>query len=295
MTPVTTHRVCLPLRVPVGGMTGREAVLVEGPAGWGEFSPFPGYPTDDLSGRAAAGEGALQEWPTPVRSTVAVNALIPAVEPDRAAALTVEALAVGVTVFKVKVGAGDDLGRLSAVRDAAGPSARLRIDPNGVWDLETAQSELDRFGRFDLELVEQPVATLEDLAALRRRTGVPLAADESVRTVDDAKRLAALDAADAVVLKVQVLGGVRSALRVADAAGVPAVVSSMLETSVGLAAGLALAAVLPELPFACGLGTGLLLDGDVVADPLVPEGGVLRVRRPEPTPDLLEQFACAPT
>src|SRR5581483_4122910 len=128
------------------------------------------------------------------------------------------------------------------------------------------------------------------LARVRRRVAVPVAADESLRALGDARRLAALDAADAVVVKVQPLGGVRAALQVIEAAGVPAIVSSLYETSVGLAAGVALAAALPDLPFACGLGTGVLLAGDVVADPLLPQGGRLAVRRPEPDPALLARW-----
>ena len=142
-----------------------------------------------------------------------------------------------------------------------------------------------------LEYVEQPCATLEEMAALRRRVDVPLAADESVRTAEDPLRIAGLEAADIVVVKVQPLGGVRRALAVIEAAGLPAVVSSAVETSVGLSAGLALAAALPELPHACGLGTAMLLAGDVVADPLVPVDGRLRVRRVEPDPELLERWA----
>ena len=137
------------------------------------------------------------------------------------------------------------------------------------------------------------MASIDDLAEVRRRTRVPVAADECVRSVDDARRLAALDAADAVVLKVQPLGGVRAALRVADAAGVPAIVTSMRETSIGIAAGLALAAALPELHHACGLAAGMA-GGDVAADPLVPEAGLLRVRRVVPDPDLLARYAVAP-
>jgi O-succinylbenzoate synthase len=183
------------------------------------------------------------------------------------------------------------VGLAAEVRAALGPGVALRVDANGVWDLDTAVDMIGRLARYDLELVEQPVATLDELARLRRRVTVPLAADESVRAVDDARRLAALSAADAVVLKVQPLGGVGSALRVADAAGVPAVVTSMLETSVGIAAGLALAAALPDLPYACGLATAGVLGGDVVLDPLVPVGGRLEVRRPVPDPELLARYA----
>src|SRR5215471_1604724 len=137
---------------------------------------------------------------------------------------------------------------------------------------------INRLTAFDLEFVEQPVSTLQELAEVRRRVDVPVAADECVRSLDDARRLRALDAADVIVLKQQPLGGVRAALAIAEAASVPAIVSSMMETSVGIAAGVALAAALPELPFACGLATLSHVDVDVVADPLVPENGVLRVR-----------------
>ncbi|MDQ3982523.1 MAG: O-succinylbenzoate synthase, partial [Actinomycetota bacterium] len=155
-----------------------------------------------------------------------------------------------------------------------------RVDVNGAWDVATAERNIKALDRYDLEYVEQPVATLEEMAELRRRVDVPLAADESVRTADDPLRVKGLDAVDVVILKVQPLGGVRRALDVAEAAGLPAVVSSAVETSVGLAAGLALAAALPELPYACGLGTVSLLEGDVVDDPLVPVDGALAVRRP---------------
>jgi len=175
------------------------------------------------------------------------------------------------------------------VRAAAGDRVALRVDANGAWDVATALATIARLEPFDLELVEQPVASMDDLAEVRRRVRIPVAADECVRSVDDARRLASLGAADAVVLKVQPLGGVRAALRVAEAAGVPAIVTSMRETSVGIAAGLALAAALPELPYACGLAARMP-GGDVVAEPLVPEAGVMRLRRVVPDPELLARY-----
>lgn len=290
---VRAHRVRVPLRVPLGGQSFREATLVEGPIGWGEFSPLPGYPCDPRQCEEAVREAVFIGWPAPLRAAVPVNALVPAVDAETAARLAAEAAAAGMTTVKVKVGSGspaDDADRVAAVRAALGPAGRIRLDANGAWDVDTAIGALGRLAAFDLELVEQPVADLADLAEVRRRVTVPVAADESLRSLGDARRLAALDAADAVVVKVQPLGGVRAALRVIEAAGVPAVVSSLYETSVGLAAGVALAAALPELPFACGLGTGVLLNGDVVADPLIPDGGMLPVRRPEPDPALLARW-----
>lgn len=294
---VRAHRVRVPLRVPLAGRAFREATLIEGPQGWGEFSPLPGYPSDPLRCEEAAREAASVGWPGAVRNAVPVNGLVPAVDPETAGVLAGEAVASGVTTVKVKVGGGslsDDADRVAAVRNAVGAKGRIRLDANGAWDVDTALEALARLAGFDLELVEQPVAELEELARVRRRVAVPVAADESVRGLDDARRLAALGAADAVVVKVQPLGGVRAALRVIEAAGVPAIVSSLYETSVGLAAGVALAGALPDLPYACGLGTGTLLAGDVVADPLIPQGGVVPVRRPEPDPALLARWGIEP-
>lgn len=289
MRTLTEHRARLPLRTPLGGLAFRDAVLLEGPAGWGEWSPLPGYPSDPAACRRAAEEAATTDWPPAVRGQVRVNALIPAVAADLAASL-----ASGLADVKVKVGdpgeLSADLDRVAAVRDAIGPHGRLRVDANGAWDVDTAVAVIARMARFDLELVEQPVASLEDLAAVRRRVTVPVAADECVRHLDDALRLAAFDAADVLVVKVQPLGGMAATLEVAAAARVPVIVSSMYETSVGLAVGLALAAALDELPFACGLGTAVLLAADVVAEPLVPVDGMLTVRRPVPDLGLLARY-----
>ncbi len=271
----------------------REATLLEGPAGWGEFSPLPGYPCEPRLCEEAAREAASVGWPAAVRAEVPVNALVPAVDPDTAAGLTAEAVAAGIGTVKVKVGEAspaEDADRVAAVRAALGPGGRIRLDANGAWDVDTAVAAIGRLAGFDLELVEQPVADLEDLSRVRRRVAVPVAADECLRSLDDARRVAALHAADVVVVKVQPLGGVRAALEVIEAAGVPAIVSSLYETSVGLAAGVALAAALPELPYACGLGTASLLAGDVVADPLIPRRGLLPVHRPEPDPALLARW-----
>lgn len=292
-----SYRLRIPLRVPLGGQTEREVTLVEGPAGWGEYSPLPGYPCDERRCEDAAMEAVMVGFPAERRDVVPVNALVPAVGPDAAAALTVEALEAGMTTVKVKVGGGsldEDADRVAAVRSALGPSGRIRLDANGAWDVDDALAAIGRLAAFDLELVEQPVAELADLAAVRRKVAVPLAADESLRSLGDARRLAALEAADAVVVKVQPLGGVRAALEIVATAGVPAIVSSLYETSIGLAAGLALAAALPDLPYACGLGTATFLAGDVVTDPLVPEAGSLRVRRPQPDPDLIARWEIQP-
>lgn len=285
------HAVRIPLRTPFGGWTERRAVLLGGSSGWGECSPLAGYADDRALARRAAEEAALQPWPTPVRHQVAVCALIPAWPCRLAAERAREAGAAGFSTVKLKVGTDGDLDRVAAVRDALGPKVLLRLDANGAWDLETAARMISRLARYDLELVEQPVPELEDLARLRRKVAVRLGADECLRTLEDARHLARLQAADVAVVKVQPLGGTRATVEIIEAAGVPVIVSSMLETSIGLAVGLALAASLPELPYSCGLGTVTLLDGDVVSEPLVPVGGLLTVRRPDPDPLLVARFA----
>jgi o-succinylbenzoate synthase len=280
---VTTRR-CHEHRLRIGA---RDVLLLEGPAGWGECSPFPGYPCDPAAALAAATEAASVGWPAPLREQIQVNALVDDGPIDGARLA-------GAPAVKVKVGrcrVDEDVARVRAVRDAIGPHVPLRVDANGAWDLDAAVDAITRLGTVDLQLVEQPVATIEDLAVLRRRVDVPLAADECVRSLDDARRSKALHAVDVLVLKVQPLGGVRAALAVAETAGVPAIVTSMFETSVGLAAGVALACTLPDLPFACGLATLDALPGDVTSTPLQPERWTLRRRTVVPDPDLLARYA----
>jgi O-succinylbenzoate synthase len=269
---------------------GRRFTLLEGPAGWGECSPLAGYPCDPAAARRAAEEAATIGFPAAVREEVPVNALVEGRGFDPA---TFDwATLAGFACVKVKVGYSGDADVVAAVRDAVGPAVALRVDANGAWDVDTAVARLGALARYGIELAEQPVAAIEDLASVRRRVAVPVAADECVRSVADARRVRALDAADAVVLKVQPLGGVRAALDVADAAGLPAIPTSMMETSVGIAAGLALAAALDDLPFACGLATAALLPADVTREPLIPTAdGRLRVRPVVPDADLLARYS----
>ena len=279
---MTGRAFAIPLRTRFRGITVREGMLVRGAAGWGEFSPFAEYgPRECARWWAACYEAAELGWPAPVRDTVPVNATVPAVGPEEAARIVASS---GCTTAKVKVAErgqreADDVARVEAVRDALGPRGRVRIDVNGAWDVDTAVRMIRLLDRFELEYVEQPCATVDALAEVRRRVSVPIAADESIRRAEDPLRVRDAEAADVVVLKVQPLGGVRAALRLAEECGLPVVVSSAVETSVGLAAGVALAAALPELPYACGLATLRLLHADVCDDPLLPVHGVLPVRR----------------
>ena len=289
----------VPLRTRFRGIDVREGVLLDGPEGWGEFSPFLEY--DDAESAPwlrSATEAAVDGWPTPVRDVVPVNVTVPAVSAADAHAIVT---AGGCATAKVKVAEagqtlGDDERRLEAVRDAIGRDGAVRVDANGAWDVGEAVTAIRLLDRAagGLQYVEQPCWTVEDLAAVRRAVDVPVAADESIRRAEDPYRVRDLEAADIAVLKVQPLGGVRACLRIAEEIGLPVVVSSALETSVGIAAGVALAAALPELPYACGLATVQLLADDVIDMPLLPVDGVLPVARPMPSPEALDRLAAAP-
>lgn len=287
------HPVRIPMRYRFRRIDHREAVLVRGPNGWGEFSPFREYPPP-VAARwlAAALESACGVLPDPLRERVPVNVTIPAVDPDTAGRITKDS---GCRTAKVKVAEpgqseAEDLARVEAVRETLGPDGRIRVDANAAWDVPTAVARISRLAEFGLEYVEQPVATIDEMRQVREATDVLIAADELVRSLPDPARVAEEGAADVVVVKVQPLGGVGRTLETAARSGLPVVVSSALETSVGMAAGVAAAAALPELPYACGLGTVALLEGDVVVSRLLPGEGHVEVRRPVPSPELLDRY-----
>jgi len=293
----TLRAFAIPMPVRFRGTTLREGALLRGPAGWGEFSPFPDYgPRECARWLACALEAAACGWPAPVRASVPVNVTVPAVGPEHAHAIVAGS---GCRTAKVKVAEpgqpeSADIARVEAVRDAIGAGGRVRVDANAGWDVDQAERVLTALAPFDLEYAEQPCATLDELAALRRRVNVPLAADESIRRAEDPLAVRVAGAADIVVLKAQPLGGVRAALKIADACGLPVVVSSAVESSVGLAAGVALAAALPDLPYACGLATMSLLAGDVTEKPLAESGGQLPVRSAEVDEDELSRWEVDP-
>ena len=283
--------VALPLVTRFRGIDVREAMLLRGPNGWTEFSPFTEY--DDAEAAtwlAAAIEFGWGATPHAVRDSIPVNATLPAVDAGRVD--EVLARFPGARTVKVKVAERgqtlrDDVARVRATRAFLGPVGRIRVDANGGWNVDEAERAAHELGPFDLEYLEQPCATVPELADLRARLhdwDLPIAADESVRKADDPLAVARAGAADILVLKAQPLGGVSSALRIAEEAGLPVVVSSALDTSVGVSMGAHLAAALPELEFDCGLGTAALLAADVTEDPLVPHEGAIPVRRVEVVP-----------
>lgn len=283
--------VALPLVTRFRGIDVREAMLLRGPNGWTEFSPFTEY--DDAEAAAwlaAAIEFGWGVTPRALRDRIPVNATLPAVDAGRVD--EVLARFPGARTVKVKVAERgqtlrDDVARVRATRAFLGPVGRIRVDANGGWNVDEAERAAHELGPFDLEYLEQPCATVPELADLRARLhdwDLPIAADESVRKADDPLAVARAGAADILVLKAQPLGGVSAALRIAAEAGLPVVVSSALDTSVGVSMGAHLAAALPELEFDCGLGTAALLAADVTEDPLVPHEGAIPVRRVEVVP-----------
>lgn len=291
--------VSLPMRVKFRGVLHREALLLQGPAGWGEFAPFPEYDDDEAAAwLASALEAGWHGYPEPVRRSIPVNATVPAVGPERVE--EVLGRFGPVTAVKVKVAErgqdlGQDLARVAEVRRLL-PKAAVRVDANGGWDVPAAVEALTALAEAGLEYAEQPVPGIAGLREvrmelLRRGIPVPVAADESVRRESDPLRVAREEAADLIVVKAAPLGGVRRALRIVAEAGLPAVVSSALDTSVGIRTGIALAASLPQLPHACGLGTVSLMAADVTADSLVPDGGQLPVRPVAVDEELLERHA----
>lgn len=289
------HVVALPMRVRFRGITVREVALIDGPAGWGEFGAFVEYGAPEAAAWLAAGiEAAYRPAPVVHRDRIPINATVPAVP----AAQVPEVLArfPGARTAKVKVAEpgqtlADDVARVNAVR-AQVPV--VRVDANGGWTLPQAvEAAAALTADGPLEYLEQPCSTVDELAALRRQVSVPIAADESIRKASDPLRVVRARAADVAVLKVAPLGGVARMLDIATQIDIPVVVSSALDSAVGIARGLLAAAVLPELEHACGLGTGRFFVEDVAEVP-APVDGYLPVETVVPDPDRLSALAATP-
>ena len=289
------HVVALPMRVRFRGITVREVALIDGPAGWGEFGAFVEYgPAEAAAWLASAIEAAYRDPPPTRRDRIPINATVPAV--SAAEVPDVLARFPGARTAKVKVAEpgqtlADDVARVNAVR-ALVPT--VRVDANGGWSVSGAVEAAHALtADGPLEYLEQPCATVPELAELRRRVDVPIAADESIRKAADPLHVVRSGAADIAVLKVAPLGGVVKLLDIAAAIDVPVVVSSALDSAVGIGRGLLAAAALPELRHACGLGTGGLFVDDV-AEPLTPVDGFLPVAPVTPDPARLQALAAAP-
>ncbi|ETW21471.1 o-succinylbenzoate synthase [Mycobacterium gastri] len=286
--------VALPMRVRFRGITTREVALIDGPAGWGEFGPFLEYqPREAAAWLAAAVEAAYREPPALRRDRIPINATVPAV--GAAEVPQVLARFPGARTAKVKVAEpgqrlADDVARVNAVRQLV---PTVRVDANGGWSVtEAAEAAAALTADGPLEYLEQPCATVAELAELRRRIDVPIAADESIRKADDPLAVAAAGAADIAVLKVAPLGGVSAVLHIAAQLDIPVVISSALDSAVGISHGLTAAAALPELQHACGLGTGGLFVEDVTEIPASADG-CLAVGPVTPDPARLHALAAS--
>lgn len=292
------HVVALPMRVRFRGITTREVALIDGPAGWGEFGAFVEYgPPEAAHWLASAVESAYRPAPPVRRDRIPINATVPAV--PAAAVPDVLARFPGARTAKVKVAEpgqtlADDVARVNAVRDLV---PTVRVDANGGWSVdEAARAARALSADGPLEYLEQPCATVGELAELRRRPDmpeVPIAADESIRKADDPLAVVRARAADIAVLKVAPLGGISALLDIAARIDIPVVISSALDSAVGIAAGLTAAAALPVLGHACGLGTGGLFVEDV-ADVAAPVDGALPVGPVTPDPARLRALAAPP-
>ena len=264
----TLRVVALPMKTKFRGVTVREVALFQGECGWGEFSPFLEY--DDAESApwlACAIEAATQPKPQIFRTEVAVNGTIPALNDKEELERVVNSFP-DVSTFKVKVGtnAQEDVARINTIRSLR-PHAKIRIDANGLLSVEQAVSLLQLVG--DIEYIEQPCATIQELRELKKRIDVKIVGDEVLRKAKDPFAIDLTGAVDYLMLKVQPLGGIKRAHQLAQHHKLPVVVSSALESAVGINYGLILAASFEDMNFDCGLGTGSLLAKNVAQLPIV--------------------------
>jgi len=296
----TAKVLSIPMRTKFRGLTTREVLLFEGPNGWAEWSPFTEYEDEEASiWLKAAIEWAFGDIPKTAVKTIKVNATLAAVKDVRTALAPFGKF----EVVKIKVAeAGqtlqDDLDRIHQVREHY-PDARIRLDANGNWDIETALKIAKTIYQENvpLEYLEQPVRTIAEMAELKLKLqefNIKIAADESVRKVSDPLAVAQANAADILVLKVAPLGGINNALHIAKEAGLPVVVSSALETSVGISMGAHLAALLNS-EYASGLATAALLTQDVTGTPLIPVDGEITVGRVKPNTYKIQNLRASDT
>jgi len=284
----TLRVIALPTKTNFRGINLREVALFKGQYGWGEFSPFVEYGDEEASHwLASAIEAATTPRPQLFRTSVAVNGTIPALNDTTQLKKIVDSFP-GVKTLKVKVGIDlvADLARVNTIRELQ-PHAKIRIDVNGLWSVEQAEEFLSSVG--EIEYVEQPCATIEELRELKSRTSVKIVGDEILRKAIDPFDIDLTGAVDYLMLKVQPLGGIKRAHALAEHHKLPIVVSSALESAVGINYGLTLAASFQELNFDCGLGTGSLLTHDVAHLPIV--DGMIQITEFEPALDGLDVSA----
>jgi O-succinylbenzoate synthase len=281
----TLRVIALPMKTKFRGITVREVALFKGEYGWAEFSPFLEY--DDAESApwlASAIEAATTPKPKLYRTSVTINGTIPALNDAEEIKRVVDSFS-GVSTFKVKVGTNlaEDFARIHLIRELQ-PQAKIRIDVNGLWSIDQAETFLSAVG--EIEYVEQPCATIAELRELKSRTSVKIVGDEVLRKSVNPFEIDLVGAVDYLMLKVQPLGGIKRAHALAEHHKLPVIVSSALESAVGINYGLMLAASFEEMNFDCGLGTGSLLAADVAQLPIV--DGMIKISEFEPQLDGLD-------
>ena len=290
MFPFKLQVVSIPVKANFRGINFREVALFEGPAGWSEFSPFIEYSNKESSTwLKAAIEGATKEPPKPIRDQVEINATLPNVKVSEVKDLL--AGFNGCNTIKIKINdfETDQALLIECLKEV--PKAKFRLDVNGGWALEEAianvQSYEKAFGSL-IEYIEQPCTDFADLNSLRNSTGIKIAVDESIRKYLAGDLTKIKEVADIAIIKWAPTGGIDAALEVIEKIGLPVVISSALDSSVGISHGLSLAEAVPNLYGACGLGTVCLLEGDVTSNPLMPINGIIKNRKV--IPDRIEEF-----
>ena len=290
MFPFKLQVVSIPVKANFRGINFREIALFEGPAGWSEFSPFIEYSNKESSTwLKAAIEGATKEPPKPIRDQVEINATLPNVKVSEVKELL--AGFNGCNTIKIKINdfETDQALLIECLKEV--PKAKFRLDVNGGWALEEAianvQSYEKAFGSL-IEYIEQPCTDFADLNSLRNSTGIKIAVDESIRKYLAGDLARIKEVADIAIIKWAPTGGIDAALEVIEKIGLPVVISSALDSSVGISHGLSLAEAIPNLYGACGLGTVCLFEGDVTSNPLMPINGIIKNRKV--IPDRIEEF-----
>jgi O-succinylbenzoate synthase len=294
MFPFKLQVVSIPVKANFRGIKNREIALLEGPVGWSEFSPFIEYSNKESSTwLKAAIEGATKEPPKPIRNEVQINATLPNVKVSEVKELL--AGFEGCSTIKIKINdfETDQALLIECLKEV--PKAKFRLDVNGGWTLEEAianlQSYEKAFGSL-IEYIEQPCTDFADLNSLRNNTGIKIAVDESIRKYLAGDLTRIKEVADIAIIKWAPTGGISAALEVIEKIDLPVVISSALDSSVGISHGLSLAAAVPNLYGACGLGTVSLLAGDVTSKSLLPTDGIIKNHKV--TPDRIEEFKAEP-
>ena len=291
--------VSIPMRTAFRGVNHREALIFKGER-FAEWSPFLEYEDHEAATwLKAAISWANDPLPELHRDQIKINATLPAVDPEDVA--DVLKRFGNFSTVKIKVaGPGEsltqDMARIRKVRELY-PNLKLRLDANGAYSISDALQLVDELSGFQIEYLEQPVKSVAEMAELRKQlvgSGIKIAADESIRKSSDPHEVMRLEAADIVMLKAQPLGGVAASLEIANQLGIDVVVSSALETSLGISQGLYLAGALKTLDYDCGLGTLNLFEGDIAKESLIPQDSMLEVKVADADPELLERYAASP-